>query len=116
MRDFYRPDGYGSGVMLWNEEQPQVWDEWVKRPFYHPLGDQGWMEMWVEKADRLQDVFPGKFVSYKAHCRGGLPEGAAAVCMHGHPKPHQVADEWVQQHWLNAREVAIPEHAQELPA
>src|SRR6185369_11865151 len=45
LRDFYRPDGYGSGVMLWRTAQPQVWNRWIAegRPDNH-YGDQGWME------------------------------------------------------------------------
>ncbi len=100
LRDFYRPDGYGSGVMLWNKPQPQVWEEWVKagRPD-DPLGDQGWMEKKVD-ADLLQDVFPGKFVSYKVDCEKGVPEGASVVCFHGHPKNTDFPeDHWVTKTW-----------------
>ena len=106
LRDFYRPDGYGSGVMLWNKPQPQVWDDWVKekRP-NHPLGDQGWMEQKVPDADRLQDVFPGKIVSFKADCEEAIPSGASIVCFHGEPKPHQLDPEYsvdnlLLQHWV----------------
>ena len=37
----------------------------------------------------------GHVVSYKYHCRKGLPEDASVVCFHGEPKPNQVNDEWV---------------------
>lgn len=36
-------------------------------------------------------------VSYKYHCREGLPSGARAVAFHGDPKPAQVSDAWVRR-------------------
>jgi len=102
LRDFYRPEGYGSGVMLWNGgKQPRhVWDNWFANPVIHPLGDQGWIEEQVKDADRLQDIFPGKIVSYKVDCANGLPEGAAICAFHGLPKPHEfAADHWVTKVW-----------------
>lgn len=103
LRDFYRADGYGSGVMLWNKPHPHVWEHWVEqfKPV-HPLGDQGWMEREIQNADRLQDVFPGKFVSWKVDCArtGALPAGAAAVCMHGDPKNANFPEtHWVGRAW-----------------
>ncbi len=107
LRDFYRPDGYGSGVMLWNKPQPQVWDMWSKHKPYHPLGDQGVMEDLVPGADRLQDLWPGKFVSYKVDCEAGIPSNAAVVCFHGHPKPDNFSqDHWVQRIWNGQMEMA----------
>jgi len=106
LRDFYRPEGYGSGVMLWTKPMPYVWDEWIERGApQHPLGDQGWMEQAVPNAHRLQDVFPGKFVSYKVHCqeRDEVPEGAAVVSFHGAPKNDDFAEEhWVTKAWKRA--------------
>lgn len=103
LRDFYRTDGYGSGVMLWTKPQPQVWEDWERagRP-PHPLGDQGWMELKVENADRLQDVFPGKFVSYKVDCaeKDCVPDGAAVVSFHGEPKNADfLPNHWVSRIW-----------------
>jgi hypothetical protein len=91
LRDFYRPDGYGSGVMLWNAAQPQIWNDWKGSD--HPLGDQGWLEQKVPGADRLQDLYPGKFVSFKVHCEQALPENAAVLCFHGYPKQEDFSDD-----------------------
>ena len=45
-----------------------------------------------------QDMHPGKIVSYKADV---MPPGerAAVVCFHGVPKPHEVKDGFVMEHW-----------------
>jgi hypothetical protein len=100
LRDFYRPEGYGSGVMLWNETPSHVWDRWFDNPVIHTLGDQGWIEDQIPNADRLQDLYPGKFVSYKADCEKGLPEGASVLCFHGTPKPHDFdSTHWVGKIW-----------------
>jgi len=50
-----------------------------------------------------QDLWPGKFASYKAHCgEGAPPRDAAIVYFHGFPKPKDVADEWVGMAWSDA--------------
>lgn len=104
LRDFYRPEGYGSGVMLWNKPQTQIWDRWnAAGRRDHPLGDQGVVEQYAPGADRLQDLWPGKFVSFKEHCQNGIPEGAAVISMHGWPKiEHFDESHWVKQVWKAA--------------
>ena len=104
LEDFYRPSGYGSGVMLWNKPQPQLWRDWIEAGSPDDvLGDQGWVEKKVPNAVRLQREFPGKIVSYKAHCAGGLPGDAAIVCFHGIPKPHQLGPgDWAFKLWRGA--------------
>jgi hypothetical protein len=109
LRDFYRDDGYGSGVMLWTKPQFHVWQNWIdaRRP-EHPLGDQGWMEKQVPNARRLQDEFPGKFISYKVHCQGDkLPDGAAVLSFHGTPKNTDFPREhWVSKVWRSEERLA----------
>lgn len=102
LRDFYRPEGYGSGMMIWNKPHEYIWKDWVMAGCpNHPLGDQGWMEHMLPDAERLQDLFPGKIVSYKEHCEPCPPDGAAIVCFHGDPKPHDFGeDHWVSKAWL----------------
>lgn len=101
LQDFYRPKGYGSGMMSW------------RAPFGHeiteayvaagepdvPGGDQAFIERKVKNAKRLQEVFPRKIVSYKAHALAGVPLGAAVVCFHGYPKPHDFQFGWVRDVW-----------------
>lgn len=101
LRDFYRPDGYGSGMMLWNKRQPQLWTDWVSAGGPdHAHGDQGWIEDRMPGADLLQDLYPGRIVSYKEHCASGLPVGASVVCHHGTPKPHDFEPgHWVSRAW-----------------
>lgn len=96
LRDFYRPTGYGSGVMAWRAGfGAHIWETWnaAGRPM-PPGGDQQWIEQCVPDADRLQPLFPGQIVSYKADCARGVPAGARLVCFHGRPKPHELGAPW----------------------
>jgi hypothetical protein len=102
----------GSSVIWFKERAPAgIYekfaanpDGWIKthreRKDGPYLGDQAFVwDALGRKIDCLQDHLPGLFVSYKKHCRDGLPKGAAVVNFHGKPKQHEVADEWVRQAW-----------------
>jgi hypothetical protein len=97
LRDFYRPDGYGSGLMAWKNGFNYIWETWDKagRPKLEG-GDQSWIEQSVFGADRWQDKYPGKVVSYKVHAET-LPPDAQIVCFHGKPMPHDIIGGWVPQ-------------------
>lgn len=99
LRDFYRFDGFGSGVMMWQGDYSHIWDLWdlAGRPEISG-GDQAWIELRLEKPDLWQEIFPGKFVSYKAHSANKIPKGAAVICFHGKPRPHEVGG-WVKSFW-----------------
>lgn len=99
LRDFYRYDGFGSGLMMWKGDYSHIWDSWdiAGRPEI-PGGDQAWIEMHLDKPDLWQEIFPSKVVSYKAHSMNSIPKGAAIVCFHGRPRPHECVG-WVKQFW-----------------
>lgn len=100
LRDFYRPDGLGSGLMFLPESaRREVWDKWIEKPEHYIAntrrGDQGFLEtVWLDRASRWQDVLPGKVVSYKVDVRstGKVPAGASVVCFHGKPRPWAVPE------------------------
>lgn len=101
LRDFYRKDGYGSGLMAWKRGfGTHIWHDWLKtgKPEVDG-GDQAWIERVVPKADRWQDVFPDSVVSYKIHSENWPPKGAKIVCFHGFPRPHECKDGWVPLMW-----------------
>ena len=99
--------GCQSSVMYWEGIKPRIiHDAFDPKIAYWPprndngklWGDQEWITVLrdtqrvnVEYFDK-QDV-----VSYKYHCRQGLPKGAKVSVFHGSPKPHQVSDDWVKQ-------------------
>jgi hypothetical protein len=60
-------------------------------------GDQSFIQDHLARpADKLQDLFPGRFVHYKTHCRGPdksplpAPPGASVVLFSGKPRPADI--------------------------
>lgn len=111
LRDFYRGDGLGSGLMAWDGE---VAVERLYRAFADDAagaierthgGDQVFLETATEAAgfavQRWQDVLPGQVVSYKAqHCEAGPPPSARVLCFHGHPKQSDLPrGHWAREIW-----------------
>jgi hypothetical protein len=93
LRDFYRPQGLGSGVMAWtpSDQTEALYENYAANPRDIPGGDQTLVERLIPDADRLQDLYPGQLVSYKVHhCHAGVPTGARVVCLHGKPKFEQM--------------------------
>lgn len=100
LTDFTEPSIIGSGLMyVTAEDRARVWDAWVADPAGHmkactrwpKWGDQGFLMDHLAGAARWGD----EVVSYKVHCRNGLPERAKVVCFHGKPRPWQCKDSWV---------------------
>lgn len=93
--DFYRPELMGSGFMyLTARDRAKCWGEWIADPEGHMRrcrtrmrwGDQGFLQDIIGSAARW-----GKnVVSWKIHCRGGIPPWAEVVCFHGTPRPWEV--------------------------
>lgn len=106
LRDFYRPNGLQSSVMIWRMELFYgIWDAYKLAGFPQdwPGGDQKWLENYFSsiefKPDILQDLFPGRFSSYKADCQLMFPNGTSVVVFHGLPRPHEVEGGWVPHIW-----------------
>lgn len=103
LRDFYRPKGLQSSVMLWeaNGFASRIWKEWEHARPLMDGGDQAWIEAVYDelKVDILQDLFPGDFASYKADkCYAKPPKSAKVIVFHGKPRPSD-AGGWVDQVW-----------------
>lgn len=97
LRDFYRESMIGSGVMLWRgAPMRECWDDFTRDPeavlASHPWRSDYHSVEWLQRGDRVQDVFPGVVASYKAHVRpkGKIPDGCSLVCFHGSPSPDAV--------------------------
>lgn len=107
LRDVYRPDGLQSSVLMWEAGKSDfIWERWKAAGMPDiPGGDQAWIERAIEaergalEFDRLQDVFPDKFVSYKADCLNGPSADASVVFFHGDIKPHEFVRGWVADFW-----------------
>lgn len=111
LRSFNRPGMVGSGVMHWNESRRSVYEKFAQDPEHYIrlhealqagtyVGDQAfiWDALDRDGIGAIQDEIPG-VVSYKRHCKDGLPEGAKIVCFHGRPRPTEVTDDWMAREW-----------------
>ena len=109
LRNWNRPEGYGSGVMLWrpSSDSARIFLDFAVDPAGHMErhrsdGDQGWIGEVIGTGDdigRLQDLFPGQVASYKIdHCHTQAPAGTRLVAFHGRPKPNNCGG-WAQVAW-----------------
>lgn len=101
LEDFYRPKGYGSGLMAWKKGFGyDIWEKWIEagKPEVDG-GDQAWIERCVQDADRWQHLFPDYVVSFKEHAEQWMPDKSKIICFHGFPKPDECKDGWVPLVW-----------------
>jgi hypothetical protein len=93
----------GAGHKVWDEYErlgkPQ-WDPW------NPPGDRllpiGCQSILDDPKHGIKyDLFPEEWIcSYKLQVlQKGLPADCRIVAFHGRPKPHEVADQFVKEHW-----------------
>lgn len=93
--DFYRPQLMGSGFMfLTAADRSRCWAEWINDPSAHMRrcrtrerwGDQGFLQPLIGGSVR----WGANVVSWKVHCKAGIPPGTDVVCFHGKPRPWEV--------------------------
>jgi hypothetical protein len=102
--DFHHPGRLQSGIMWWypSDNTARLWDRFFMatgRAQARYRGDGEYLYAGSEpQPERLQDLWPGKIVSYKrdvclTHSSAGtraqwvLPGEARVICFHGHPRP-----------------------------
>lgn len=103
IRDFYKDHRMqrtlGSGVMFWTGDMRYLYEEFLKDPQKNMdectttrwWGDQGFIEKTIKhKVVYWQDITPQKLVSWKVHCKNGVPKDAAIIAFHGKPKPWDI--------------------------
>jgi hypothetical protein len=89
-----------SSVMLWNGDTGRkVWDDFKPEKMDEVHGDQNWITqaLWPHT---LRLIPEGWAKSYKYNLSRGDPGIAPIMVFHGEPKPHQVYESWVAEHWL----------------
>lgn len=107
LRDFYFPQQIGPAIISWevSDFSESIYEDWKSSG--HPTtghGDLWWLNnidqgRFARECDKLQNLFPGMFVSFKANCHPYPPVGAKVVCFHGQPRPHNCDAEWVKMMW-----------------
>lgn len=82
-----------NGVVFCPAGQRRIFDEW------NGENDMEWMRLWPHAS--IDDLWPGRVVSYKASVRGRGGLGSARIVyFHGKPKMHEAMDEeFVRRNW-----------------
>lgn len=84
-------DGYNSSVIIWKDDIAQPVYEALKHNFQiinkYIVRFDFWLEMTINNADFLQEVFPGQIVDFLADASEKLPSNARVVCFARKPKP-----------------------------
>lgn len=64
-------------------------------------GDQEWISSHLlpRRSIHSRAFPPGWILSYKRHGRPEPPPGAKIIVFHGSPKPHEVDNRYVREHW-----------------
>ena len=95
--------GCQSSVMLWHSGGPapiyNAFDPDIAHwpPINQPgvlWGDQEFITTQRDAGFPVTQIDPELVLSYKYHCRNGLPAGCQVVVFHGVPKPADVREEW----------------------
>jgi len=107
------PNMVGSGVMWFRDADSvphKVYEKFAKMPDCYMdhhlrnadaatsyIGDQAFI--WDALGGQVETLeYPG-ILSYKRHCRKLLPADSSIVAFHGKPRPSEVSDSWVKEHW-----------------
>ena len=127
LRDFYtgiaksitNQTHVGSGLMSWDAGSlTHLWTNFIKDPNKAiketlPHGDQRWIMNNQPTRTYWQDLFPGQILSFKVHCRQGLPNDGRIICYHGKPSiPESITSDhripplglvqqapWIAEYW-----------------
>jgi len=111
IRDPFNTKKLANGVVMWRGNRgAELYDQFVADPDRKSrdfrLGGRNSEMIWLAKKGNpdaiLEDLFPNRILSYKAHVRPNDDDigDAAIVYFHGDPKPHQIMDvPFVREYW-----------------
>ena len=109
--DPYTPQWICNAVTLASPEFcEEYWNLWAGNTqnimdsclFFNVPSEMAVLRKYYNNVERLDRTFPGKILSYKAHVLPNpyVVENSSIVYCHGEPKPHQITDEWIKEHWV----------------
>lgn len=94
--DWWAKNWNGSVNLFTAGFRPSLWEQFPPADLRSLCNGQDWLLRQVPDGTQWPDAW---MPSYKIHCQQGLPEFAKIVVFHGSPKPHEVTDPWVKEHW-----------------
>lgn len=110
LEDFYRKGGLQSSIMGWEADSyTDIYKDYEDQEFPNlEGGDQEFIENFFNYLKEIetyqhvkfwQKLYYNCFVSYKVHCKDGIPKNAKVIVFHGNPRPHEVLTGWVPKIW-----------------
>jgi len=109
LRDFYRPDFFASGVMIWNPspETHFIYNNFLKHSDRimrnYIRGDQHYISEAKRRINFIQDYMPFNIASFKRDCLKGndvvIPEHCSIICFHGSPRIHEIQHDTIKSLW-----------------
>lgn len=110
VQDFTQPRCMNSSAMAWQGDFSGLFfafaaDQSNLRARYDRargalVGDQGFIHATLAQMEQPIDVFdPTHVVSFKCHCKDGIPDGARVVSFHGTPKCDDPQSQWAFEMW-----------------
>jgi len=95
---------WASGIMAWHGDfRFLLYDFDQNFSMYPAAGDQEYIfRALLENGREIKSIQDwASVVSYKRHCRNGVPKDADIVCFHGKPRPWETSEEWALR-WYHA--------------
>lgn len=88
---------HAGGLWVWDAgDLDHVWEKFCPDVPKRFANDQEWLTT----LGVFEALPEGMVVSYRYHCKEGVPEGAKVIAMHGRPKASDLPPEhWVHEHW-----------------
>ncbi|KAL4506501.1 hypothetical protein ABPG72_000072 [Tetrahymena utriculariae] len=102
----YHKDGYNSSIMIWDKRNVDLERVYIalKENFeqitQYIVRFDYWLEMMINNADFIQDVFPTEVSDYLNYCQNKLPENTRIVCFPRKPKPEDYPSDWIKEYWI----------------
>lgn len=83
-----------NGVVFCGKGLRRIYDTWDGQ-----ANDMAWMRAFPHR--RIDELWPGKVVSYRGHVVKGCPMNKVRICyFHGRAKPHELTHlPWVRECW-----------------
>lgn len=113
LKSFSADNMVGSGVMWFRDAASvphKVYEKFARMPdcyMEHHLRHEDAATAYIGDQAFIFDTLAGNvetldfkgICSYKRHCRKLLPADSSIVAFHGRPRPSEVSDSWVKEHW-----------------
>ena len=104
LKAFRSGEAWASGIMAWTGDWSWLYREFC---FNRDMPAYQWDQRYINFKLKQRQIIPKTIqnymphiYSYKHHCKNGLPEDAQIICFHGHPRPHEIKDDWIKEHWI----------------